>query len=130
MRAAGIAAVVLAMACRDASRARAQSPAEVFARVPEQARRRTNPLQRDPRAAAAGAKLFAQHCAVCHGRQGEGTQRAPGMSEARKAAPGEVFWVLTNGVVRRGMPEWSRLTEARRWQIVTFLQRRTAPECP
>jgi hypothetical protein len=38
------------------------------------------------------------------------------------ATPGEIFWVVTNGVVRHGMPSWSKLPEAQRWQIVTFLQ--------
>jgi len=29
---------------------------------------------------------------------------------------------LTNGVVRRGMPVWSKLPEAQRWQLVRYLQ--------
>jgi hypothetical protein len=33
-----------------------------------------------------------------------------------------LFWVLTNGVVMRGMPVWSKLPEPERWQIVTFLK--------
>jgi len=33
-----------------------------------------------------------------------------------------LFWILNNGVVRRGMPVWSKLREPERWQIVTFLQ--------
>jgi len=40
----------------------------------------------------------------------------------QQATPGTLFWLLTNGVVRRGMPVWSKLPEPERWQIVAFLQ--------
>jgi hypothetical protein len=40
----------------------------------------------------------------------------------RIATPGTIFWILTNGVVRRGMPVWSRLPEQQRWQIVSYLK--------
>jgi hypothetical protein len=33
-----------------------------------------------------------------------------------------LFWILTNGVVRQGMPVWSKLPEPQRWQIVTFVK--------
>jgi hypothetical protein len=42
--------------------------------------------------------------------------------EVQQATPGMLFWILTNGVVRRGMPVWSKLPEQERWQIVTFLE--------
>jgi hypothetical protein len=37
------------------------------------------------------------------------------------ATPGEMFWILTNGLVRHGMPAWSKLPPAQRWQIIAFL---------
>jgi mono/diheme cytochrome c family protein len=40
----------------------------------------------------------------------------------REVTPDEVFFILTNGVVRHGMPAWSKLPEPERWQIVTFLE--------
>jgi hypothetical protein len=42
--------------------------------------------------------------------------------EVQQATPGTLFWILTNGVVRRGMPVWSKLPEPQRWQIVTYLK--------
>lgn len=95
-----------------------------FAKVPEQARARRNPLETDPDAVAAGKKLFGQHCAECHGTTAEGGKKAPNLraDEVQKAAPGTLFWILTNGVVRRGMPVWSKLPEPERWQIVTFIK--------
>jgi len=95
-----------------------------FGKVPEKARARLNPLVSDPDAVAAGGKLFAQHCAECHGSTAEGGRKAPNLraEEVQNATPGTLFWILTNGVVRRGMPVWSKLPEAERWQVVSFLK--------
>jgi mono/diheme cytochrome c family protein len=95
-----------------------------FAKVPEKARVRRNPLESDPDAAAAGRKLFERRCAECHGNAAEGGKKAPSLraEEVRQASDGTIFWVLTNGVVRRGMPDWSKIPESERWQIVTFLK--------
>jgi mono/diheme cytochrome c family protein len=95
-----------------------------FAKVPETARSRLNPLVNDPDAPVAGRKLFEQHCAECHGDTAEGGRRAPSLrvEEVQQASPGTLFWSLTNGVVRRGMPVWSKLPEPQRWQIVTFVK--------
>jgi mono/diheme cytochrome c family protein len=95
-----------------------------FAKVPEKARVRRNPLESDPDAVAAGRKLFARHCAECHGNTAGGGKKAPSLraEEVRQATDGTIFWILTNGVVRRGMPVWSKLPEPERWQLVTFLR--------
>lgn len=95
-----------------------------IAKAPEKARARRNPFESDAAAIAAGSKLFAQHCAECHGNMAEGGKKGPSLreDEVHRAAPGALFWVLTNGVVRRGMPVWSKLPEPQRWQIVSFLK--------
>jgi cytochrome c len=95
-----------------------------FEKVPETARSTMNPLVNDPDALLAGRKLFEQHCAECHGDTGEGSRKAPSLraEEVQQATPGTLFWILTNGVVRRGMPVWSKLPEPQRWQIVTFVK--------
>lgn len=95
-----------------------------IAKTPEKERARRNPFENDAGAVAAGGKLFAQHCAECHGNMAEGGKKAPSLreQEVQEAPPGALFWVLTNGVVRRGMPVWSKLPEAQRWQIVAFLK--------
>jgi mono/diheme cytochrome c family protein len=96
----------------------------VFAKVPQKAQIRPNPLVNDPDAIAAGRKLFTQHCAQCHGEKAEGSKRAPNlhMAEVQNATPGAIFWVLSNGVVRQGMPVWSKLPEPQRWQITTYIK--------
>jgi cytochrome c553 len=95
-----------------------------FGKVPEKARARRNPLQGDADSIPAGRKLFAQHCAECHGETAEGGRKAPNLrtEEVQSATPGTLFWILTNGVVRRGMPVWSKLPEPERWQIITFIK--------
>lgn len=95
-----------------------------FAKVPEKARTRPNPLEGDPDSIPAGRKLFAQHCAECHGETAEGGRKAPNLraEEVQSATPGTLFWILTNGVVRRGMPVWSKLPEPERWQIITYIK--------
>jgi cytochrome c oxidase cbb3-type subunit 2 len=100
-----------------------------LAEAPEKARARKNPFEGEPEAVAAGGKLFEQHCAECHGQKAGGTRHGVSLlgEEVQNATPGTLFWVLTNGVVRRGMPVWSKLPEPERWQIVTFL-RSLAPQ--
>jgi len=105
----------------------AQKDDSVYAelgKVPKKAAAQRNPLERDADAVAAGTKLFEQHCAECHGFEGEGARKGPSLRahQVQQATPGTLFWILTNGVVRRGMPVWSKLPEPQRWQIVTYIK--------
>ena len=95
-----------------------------LAKTPAKARGRKNPQEGKPEAALVGRKLFAQHCAECHGPAAEGGKKAPSLraDEVQQATPGALFWILTNGVVRRGMPVWSKLPEPQRWAIVTYIK--------
>jgi mono/diheme cytochrome c family protein len=124
----------------DNTRAAAQSgyPATVqvakgdyaaLSKVPEKARAKSNPLENDPGAVAAGEKLFQEHCAECHGTSADGGKKGVSLrsEEVKQATPGALFWILTNGVVRQGMPVWSKLPEPQRWQIVTFLRSLATP---
>jgi len=93
-------------------------------KAPKKAAGRRNPMENDPDAVSAGANLFAQHCAECHGEMAEGGRKAPSLlaDPVQQATPGTLFWILTNGVVRRGMPVWSKLPEPQRWQLVTYIK--------
>jgi mono/diheme cytochrome c family protein len=95
-----------------------------IAKAPKKARAWRNPFENDADAVAAGSKLFEQHGAECHGTMAEGGKKGPSLreEEVQGAEPGALFWVLTNGVVRRGMPVWSKLPEPQRWQIVSYLK--------
>lgn len=95
-----------------------------LAKAPQKARARRNPLEKDPDAVTAGGILFEQHCAECHGDMAEGGKKGPSLlvDEVQSAEPGAIFWILTNGVVRRGMPVWSKLPEPQRWQLVAYIK--------
>lgn len=112
------------MAQADRSTSPSNSVYVELAKAPKKAAARPNPLATDPEAQAAGAKLFAQHCAECHGETAEGGKKGPSLraSAVQQATPGAIFWVLTNGVVRRGMPVWSKLPDAQRWQLVSYIK--------
>jgi len=96
----------------------------VLDEAPQKAKEKKNPFEGDPEVVAAGGKLFEQHCAECHGKKAGGSMHGANLlrEEVQRATPGTLFWILTNGVVRRGMPVWSKLPEPERWQIVTFLE--------
>jgi mono/diheme cytochrome c family protein len=128
-------AVCLTRAQKGKEEAYSPGKKDVYAelgKAPAKAARRRNPLERDMEAVAAGAKLFDQHCVECHGETGEGTHKGPSLrvGEVQQATPGTLFWILTNGVVRRGMPVWSKLPEPQRWQIVSYLKSLTPAEKP
>jgi len=93
-------------------------------RAPASAAEKRNPFEGSDRAERAGAKLYAQQCASCHGNHREGGRKAPPLSqpEVQKAPSGTLFWVLRNGSLHQGMPSFAHLPEAQRWQIVTYLQ--------
>jgi mono/diheme cytochrome c family protein len=101
---------------------------EWLKKVPAKDRARSNPYAADPDAPAAGAKIFAERCAACHGAEAEGKTEGkhvrPNLHSGRlqQATPGELFWLLTNGSQKNGMPSWSRLPEAQRWQVITYLK--------
>jgi cytochrome c oxidase cbb3-type subunit 2 len=93
-------------------------------KAPEKARAKGNPFEQNADAPVAGKILFEQHCAECHGETALGGKKAPSLRavEVQDATPGAIFWILTNGVVRRGMPVWSKLPEPQRWQLVTYIK--------
>lgn len=93
-------------------------------KVPDKDRGRQNPFAGNASAQAAGARLFKQNCASCHGDDANGKDRHPSLlsDRVRSSTPGELQWLLTNGSMRNGMPSWSRLPEQQRWQIISYLK--------
>jgi len=93
-------------------------------KAPEKYRNKQNPLANDRGAAAAGKVLFEEHCEDCHGVGATGGRKAPSLraKEVQEAAPGAIFWILSNGVVRKKMPVWSKLPEPERWQLVSYIK--------
>ena len=97
-------------------------------RVSEKDHARTNPLVTTPQeqanAAKAGAEVYYVECAKCHGNNGAGLHSRPPVISGRiaDASDGDLFWLMSNGVPWRGMPGWTELPAAERWQLVAYLR--------
>jgi mono/diheme cytochrome c family protein len=85
---------------------------------------RTNPLSGQPTVVAGGRKLFQQRCSTCHGEDGAGTAGAPDLtrSSVRRQSDGALFWKITSGNTRTGMPTFSFLPPLQRWQLVLYVR--------
>jgi mono/diheme cytochrome c family protein len=99
--------------------------------VPEADRQRTNPLAGQADAIAAGGRMFEDHCAKCHGDDALGRGKRPSLRSDRvqHATDGEIFWLLKNGNLGKGMPTWAALPEPMRWQIIAYLKS-LGPDAP
>ncbi len=92
--------------------------------APANAAARANPLANVTGAAEGGRRIFGERCSACHGDDGRGTPRAPDLRQAdvQAQADGALFWKVSRGNSRRGMPTFSFLPEAQRWQLVLWLR--------
>jgi mono/diheme cytochrome c family protein len=92
--------------------------------VPDAERGRTNPFSGQADAIVAGGRVFADHCAKCHGADAEGHGKKPSLRSSRvqEATDGEIFWLLKNGNLGKGMPTWSKLPEQTRWQVIAYVK--------
>ena len=92
--------------------------------APEDAAGRVNPLAGREELTAGGKKIFSRACAECHGADGRGSDVAPDLTapEVQAQSDGELYWKITTGNTRAGMPAFSRIPEAQRWQLVLFLR--------
>jgi thiosulfate dehydrogenase len=81
----------------------------------------------------AGAEVYREHCAICHGFPGHGQEAiATGMFPKPPALfkgmgvtddePGETYWKVANGIRLTGMPSFkASLTETQMWQVSLLL---------
>jgi mono/diheme cytochrome c family protein len=99
----------------------------------------TVPIPADPANLGAGAKIYQEHCATCHGDPGA---TGPAISQGMSPAPpqlfvkmvtddpvGETYWKTKNGIRMTGMPAFGKtLSETEIWQVSLLL--RHADEIP
>ena len=95
--------------------------------------RKTVPIQANESNYLAGAQLFKDNCAVCHGLPGaQKTAIAAGMypkppqlfvgKGVTDDEPGETYWKILNGIRLTGMPSFSAsLSETQMWQMAVLL---------
>ena len=105
--------------------------AAVDASTERHAPERKNPNSPSEETLVAGAQLYLNHCAGCHGVPSNpdapfGNSFYPPVPAFFKDAPdmpeNQNFYIIAHGTRWTGMPAWNKtLTEAQIWQIVTFL---------
>jgi thiosulfate dehydrogenase len=90
---------------------------------------KTVPLQPDELNLAAGAKVYREHCAVCHGLPAQRETliaagmypHPPKLLEGKGVTddePGESYWKVANGIRLTGMPGFRpALSETQMWQV-------------
>ncbi|MBI4355617.1 MAG: c-type cytochrome [Candidatus Omnitrophica bacterium] len=101
---------------------------------------RPNPPVVNAQRDVGGQAVYEQYCARCHGAAGAGDgpdaahlfprprDFTQGFSKFRSTASGsaptgeDLFQTITRGLPGSGMPEWSNLSEAERWQLVAYLK--------
>jgi mono/diheme cytochrome c family protein len=91
------------------------------------------PIQADEANYLAGANLYKQHCAVCHGLpETDKTAIATGMyprppqlfkgKGVTDDPAGESYWKISNGIRLTGMPAFNKsLSETQMWQMAILL---------
>ncbi len=104
--------------------------AATLAPVPAEFAGQTNPLGAD--AATAGAEIFKNNCAACHGEQGHGDGPAgASLNPQPKDLPelasvvGDdyLYWRINTGKPGTSMVGWNGiLTDEQIWQVVAFIR--------
>jgi len=103
----------------------------VDASVDRHAPDRKNPVQPTDENLVAGAKIYLDHCAGCHGLPSNpdshfGHSFYPPVPQFFNEAPdmpeNQNFYVTQHGTRWTGMPAWSKtLSEQQTWTVVTFI---------
>lgn len=90
---------------------------------------KTVPFQADEPNLSAGATIYREHCAVCHGLPGQKQTfiaagmypHPPKLMEGKGVTddePGETYWKVANGIRLTGMPGFREtLSDAQMWQV-------------
>ena len=104
----------------------------------------TAPIQADENNLVAGAGIYRDHCAACHGFFGKPSTFAPHMYPAAPQLwqqhkgsnvvgvsddpPGETYWKVSNGLRLTGMPSFKEtLTDTQIWQVTLLLANADKP---
>jgi len=108
---------------------------------------KTPPIQADENSFVAGAQVYRDKCAACHGFHGKPSPfgahmypKAPALWEKHRTGsvvgvsddpPGETYWKVSNGIRLTGMPSFDKvLTETEMWQVTLLLANADKPLPP
>jgi mono/diheme cytochrome c family protein len=101
--------------------------------APAGAKKLNNPMAANQENIDAGRALFNRNCASCHGEDGKAKTDLAGAMKVRPTdltdkamhgiTDGEIYWVISNGIKKSGMPTFSAKTKPdERWQMVVFVK--------
>ncbi len=99
--------------------------------APASAKKLKNPLQADAQNIEAGKTLFNKYCASCHGENGKAKTEIAGRMKVKPAdltathgiTDGEIYYVVTNGIKKSGMPSFKARTKLNeRWQLTLYVK--------
>jgi mono/diheme cytochrome c family protein len=107
----------------------------------------TPPIQADENTFVAGAEIYRDQCAACHGFHGKPSSfggqmfpRAPQLWEKHRNSsvvgvsddpPGATHWRVVNGIRLTGMPSFKKvLTDTEMWQVTQLLANADKPLPP
>jgi mono/diheme cytochrome c family protein len=109
----------------------------------DQDKPQTVPLQADDATFEAGAHIYRQNCADCHGLPGRPSVFAahmypsapplwkshrPGVVGVSDDSPGETYWKVDNGIRLTGMPAFNKvLSQTQIWQVTLLLANANKP---
>ena len=69
--------------------------------------------------------IYKEHCEQCHKADATGDgHKKPSLRTDRikSATDGDLEWFIRQGDLGKGMPSWSSLPQAQRWQLVAYLR--------
>lgn len=104
------------------------------------------PIPADEANLVAGAQIYHEQCAACHGIHGKDSSfgqhmfpRAPQLWEKHRNGvvgvsddpPGETYWKVENGIRLTGMPSYNKvLNQTQMWQVTVLLVNADKPLPP
>jgi cytochrome c len=101
--------------------------------IPADADRQTNPFNSNPEGWREARQHYQDHCALCHGRDGRGSEiganmypRVPDLTvaEVQERSDGALFHIIQNGIRWTGMPAWkAEHSEEDTWKLVAFIRK-------
>jgi mono/diheme cytochrome c family protein len=110
-----------------------QAPQVAEAPIPAEDAAKKNPVKPTSEGMAQAKKLFGYHCAMCHGKDGDGKGdlasdmklelkdwRDP--NSLAKMTDGELFYIITNGRGKMAGGEGDRTKEQVRWNLVNVVR--------
>lgn len=99
--------------------------------APASAKKLKNPLTATEANINSGRGLYNKNCASCHGEDGKSnTDIAAGLkvkpadlTGLHGRTDGEIYWVITNGIKKSGMPGFSTKAKVNeRWQMTLYVK--------